>query len=186
MSTMLVATKGADPATKSTIKDLSNMIDSVVENNFDVRKEVSLLVKYMDVNDCKNTVFFEISKRARRLWIATPSVTLKFGILSHQSVFDLSTINNYHKNAGHVILFTKDFEENEKLKIAKTALETAFKCKEDVQKERALCFFYLNGVVSIRNYLIKGVSEIGPRIDLELDRIFEGCFKGKRIDESSQ
>ena len=33
----------------------------------------------------------------------------------------------------------------------------------------------------MRVYLIKDCSEIGPRIDIELDRIFEGCFKGKRI-----
>lgn len=181
MATMLVTTKGADPTTKSTIKDFSSMVDSVVEDNFDVRKEVSLLVKYMEVNDCENTVFFEISKRARKLWIATPAITLKFNILSHQSIFDLAVVSNYHKDAGHEILFTKDFEEDEKLKVAKAALETAFKCKEDAPKERALCFFYLNGVVSIRNYLIKDVAEIGPRIDLELDRIFEGCFKGRRI-----
>lgn len=181
MPTMLITTKGADPTTKNTIKDLSQFIDARVETNFDIRKEVSLLATYMEINDCESTVFFEISKRKNRLWIATPLITFRFNIVAHQSVFDLSTINNYHKNAGHVLLFTKDFDEDEKLKVVKEAMETAFSCKKDVQKERALCLFYLNGVISLRNYLIKDTAEIGPRIDLELERIFDGCFKGKRL-----
>ena len=183
---MLITTRGADPTTKSSLKDLNTMIDSVLEDNFDVRKEVSLLIKYMEVNDCENTIFFEKSKRAEKLWVATPSMTLRFDVVAHQSIFDLSTITNYHKNAGHVVIFTKDFNEDKKLKIVKTALEAAFKCKEETPKERALCFFYLNGIISIRNYLIKGVAEIGPRIDLKLDRVFEGCFKGKRIYDDTE
>lgn len=183
MPAMIITTKGADPSTKTTVRDLNYMIDSVLETNFDSRKEVSLLIKYMDVNECENAIFFEISKRARRLWIATPAITIRLEILDLISIFDLSTTTNYHKNAGHVLLFTKDFEEDENLKIVKNALETAFKSKEDIQKERAMCFFYVDGIISVRNYLLKEVAEIGPRIELQLDRIFDGCFKGKKIYE---
>lgn len=185
MATMIISTRGADPSTKTTIRDLNYMIDSVLEDNFDVRKDVSLLVKYMDVNDCENCVYFEISKRFNRLWIATQDITIRFNILGHKSIFDLSTVNNYHKNAGHAILFTKDFDEDENLKIVKRVIETAFGCKDGAQKERALCFYYNNGSISVRNYLIKEVAEIGPRFELELERIFEGCFKGKKVYENS-
>lgn len=181
MTTMLVTTKGTDPTTKSTIKDFENMIESTIESAFDVRKEISLLIKYLDVNDCENALFFEISKRAKKLWVATQTGTAKFDIISHQSIFDLSTTANYHKNAGHVLIFSKDFDEDEKLKTIKNILETAFESKKDASKERAMCFFYLNGVISIRNYLIKDTVEIGPRIDLTMDLLFDGCFKGKII-----
>lgn len=183
MPTMLVTTKGADPSTKGIVKDFNNMLDGILESNFDSRKEVSLLLTYMDVNDCDCTIFFDVSKRGSRLWVATPGLTLRFDVVQHASIFDLSTTSNYHKGAGHVLLFTKDFDEIERLKVAKTALEEAFKCSDEVPKERALCFFYVNGLVCVRNYLIKGVTEIGPRLDLQLGRIFEGCFKGKRVHD---
>lgn len=184
MPTMLITTKGADPSTKTTIRDLNYMVDSVVETNFDIRKEISLLITYMDINDCESTTFFEISKRSHRLWLATQTMTFRFNIIDHKSIYDLSLPSNYHKNSGHVLLFTEDFEEDENLKLVKQCIEKVFKCDESAPKERAMCFFYTNGIISIRNYLIKEVNEIGPRIDMVLDRIFEGCFKGKKIYEN--
>lgn len=178
---MIVTTRGADPTTKNTMKDLGMMVSGVIEDHFDVRKEVSLLVKYMDVNDCKNAIYFEISKRASRLWVAVPERTLRFEIVGQQSVFDLSTLANYHKGTGHAILFSKDFEESERLQTTKAVLERAFKPVDNTPIERAVCFFYVNGLILMRNYLIKGVVEIGPRIEMRLDRIFDGCFKGKRM-----
>lgn len=181
MATMIITTKGADPSVKNIMKDLNSMVDSTIEDKFDVRKEVSLLVTYMDINDCANALYFEQSKRKQRLWVASSDFTLRFTVLNYASVFDISSVHNYHENSGHVLAFSQDFEEDSNLKIFKSVAESAFKCKENASVERAMCFFYIKGVICIRTYLVENCVEIGPRIDLELDRIFEGCFKGKRI-----
>jgi len=186
MPTMIVTTRGADPTTKAIMGDIGKMVHGTVEDTFDVRKEVSLLVTYMDVNDCENAIYFEVSKRQKRLWVATATMTLRFEVLGQQSVFELSTVANYHKGAGHVLLFSKDFDESEQLQAVKAVLERAFGGSESEGVERAMCFFYVDGVVAVRNYLIKGTSEIGPRMDLKLERIFDGCFKGKRLNETNE
>ena len=49
MVTMIITTKGADISLKNIMKDLNNMVDSTLEDKFDVRKEVSPLITYMDV-----------------------------------------------------------------------------------------------------------------------------------------
>lgn len=181
MATMLVTTKGADFSTKATVRDLSHMIDSVVEDKFDAKKDVGILTTYMDINDCSSCVYFECTKRTQRLWIASPETTLRFNVLSHSSIYDLSFPVNYHKNSGHVMLFSKDFDEDEHLGAVKGMLEEAFKPRENAPIERAIGFFFLENRICIRSYLVDGVLEIGPRIDIELDRIFEGCFRGPRV-----
>lgn len=181
MVSMIITTKGADPSIKNIMKDFSYMVDSIIEDKFDVRKEVSLLVTYMDINDCDSTIYLEQSKRCSKLWVANSDVTYRFSILNYASVYDMSTVNNYHKNSGHVLIFSADFDEDENLKSFKKTAETAFKCKENASIEKAISFFYIKGRICIRVYLVKDGSEIGPRLDLELDRIFEGCFKGKRL-----
>ncbi len=178
---MIITTKGADISLKNIMKDLNNMVDSTLEDKFDVRKEVSPLVTNMDVNDCENTLYFEQTKRQQRLWITDSNFTLRLKVLNYASVYDLSSVYNYHKNSGHILAFSEDFDKDLNLKIFKTTAESTFKCKENASVERAICFFYIQGIICMRVYLIKDCSEIGPRIDIELDRIFEGCFKGKRI-----
>lgn len=178
---MIITTKGADLSIKNIMKDLNYMIDSTIEDKFDTRKETSLLITYMDMNECDNALYFEQSKRNLRLWIATSNLTIRFTVLNYASVYDLSSVYNYHKNSGHVLVFSQDFDEDENLKTFKNIAESAFKCNDKSSIERAICFFYIRGKICIRVYLVKDCNEIGPRLDLELDRIFEGCFKGKKL-----
>lgn len=187
MATMLVTTKSTDSATRVTVRDLSYMTDSVVENMFDSKKDTNILPTYMDINDCTSCVYFECTKRTQRLWVADSNTTLRFSVLSNISTYGLSSPVNYHKNSGHVLLFSKDFDEDKNLATVKRMFEEAFRCRAGTSIERAIGFFFLDGRICIRNYLVDGVAEIGPRIDVVLDRVFEGCFGGprtyKRVEE---
>ncbi|KAI5180586.1 hypothetical protein PAEPH01_2750, partial [Pancytospora epiphaga] len=98
---MILSTKGASPSIKSCIRDISNMTSTVMETNFDIKKKVSVLESYMSMNDCEGIIFFECTKRAEKLWLTTSSVSVRFTILQMQSIYDLSTTVNYHKNSGH-------------------------------------------------------------------------------------
>lgn len=180
MTTMLITTKGADNTVKFTIRDLEFIINSVKEDNFDMKKGVSILEKYMEINECENCMFFEITKRMGRLWITNNKLSFRFTIVDFQSIFDLSFPVNYYKNGGHILLFDKSFDEIEHLKELKNVLNDVFKSKTD-NIERVTVFYYLDNQICFRNYLLNDLSEIGPRIDLKLERIFEGCFKGQRI-----
>lgn len=181
MPSMILSTKGASPSVRSCMRDISNMSPTVAETNFDIKKKVSVLGSYMSMNECGGIIFFECTKRAERLWLATPSVSVRFAIHDLWSVYDLCTTTNYHRNGGHVLLFSKDFDEDEHLKIARSVIEAVLPSHKDASVERAVAFFYVDGVVYVRNYIIENMAEIGPRLALQLDKILDGCIQGPTL-----
>lgn len=179
MTVMVVNSKGAPETTKAVMKDLSKMIDAVIEPNFDLKKKCFTLEKYMDVNDCDTTIFFEMTKRSQKMYIATATLTARFLIHSIESVYDMSTLVNYHERGGHVLCFTADFDGDENLKTVKSLIETAFGQNKNESKERAMCFYHFNNRIYMRNYVIEGMEEVGPRLEFELECIIQGCFRGE-------
>lgn len=181
MPTMLISTKNPTPTTKTSIRDLLYMIDGIKEDHFDMKKGLTILEKYMDINECDQCVFFEDTKRMQRIWMANKELSFRFNVINHESIFDLSFPVNYHKFSGHILMFSDDFSSDENLKQVKEVLQVVFKSKEESNIERIISFIYKDGKIHCRNYLIKDLQEIGPRIDIQLDRIFKGCFKGIRL-----
>lgn len=181
MAAMILATKCASESVKMLMKDISNMTKTCTETCFDIKKNITVLGSYMDINECDCTIFFESTKRAERLWLATEKLSLRFTLHSLQSIYELSSEVNYHKNAGHVLCFTKDFEEDEALRQVKSMFEKTFVPAAGAAVERALCFYHADGIIYMRNYIIDGMAEVGPRMEMELDKILEGCFKGATL-----
>lgn len=185
MPTMLVSTKKTDPSIKTILRDFEYMIDSVVEDKFDIRKDAGVLATYMDINECDNCIYFEYTSRNQRLWVTDSDVTLKFKIVQYMSIYDLSFPVNYHKYAGHVLIFSKEFDDDENLGSIQKIFKKAFRPKEDAPVERVIGFFVYDDMICIRNYLINGVEEIGPRINIVIEKAFQGCFKGPKISMGS-
>jgi rRNA maturation protein Rpf1 len=181
MASLILTTRGASETTKGTIKDISNIIETVQETAFDAKKNISTLLPYMDCNDCSTAIYFETSKRCQRLWIASEKTTIRFSLGAVESVYDISNTNNYHKHAGHSLYFSSDFDQDENLKLTKELLTTIFEVKSDKPCERILSFFIMDKVIYMRNYLIDGLAEVGPRLEMSVDKIIDGCFKGKTI-----
>lgn len=176
MVTMLIGTHKSSASFKTTIRDFSLMLNSVVEDNFDIRKNVKILAEYMDINECDACLFLEQTKRTQKLWLTDSKVTFKFNILNLQSIYDLSFPVNYHKKLGHILVFSDEFDSIESLKGLKECFSKVFEPIVGAPFERIIGFFFENDKIHIRNYLINDITEIGPRIDLELERTFEGCF----------
>lgn len=186
MTTMLVCTKKVDASIKTILRDFETMIDSVIEDKFDIRKDIKILASYMDMNECDSCIYFECTKRIKRLWITDAAFTLRFDIIQYLSIFDLSLPVNFHKYAGQILFFSKEFDENENLKFIKNVFKKAFKSIENVPAERIMGFFVYDDIICIRNYLIEGAKEIGPRLSISLDKAFTGCFQGPKIGETAQ
>lgn len=180
MASMIICSKGASPSVKSLMRDLSFMIPNVNESKYDIKKQINVLGSLMEMNECRNALFFECTKRVERLWVVNKNCSMRFKINNLESIYDLSTLTNYHKNGGHVLLFTDDFDDKNSIKI-KNLFQEAFAPYENASIERCLCFYQANGQVYIRNYFIESGEEIGPRINMELDLILDGCFKGKTL-----
>lgn len=190
MAVMILATKGASESVKFLMNDISNMVQTVQETCFDIKKSISVLESYMDINECSSTIFFECTKRVTKLWLATANTSVRFTIRDLHSVYDLSTVTNYHKNSGHILLFSEDFDTDESLRTVKAVFEGIFSPRENASVERALCLYHVDGKIYMRNYIIDGMDEVGPRLEMVLDKILAGCFRGttvfnRNIEEAS-
>ncbi|KAI5150243.1 ribosome biogenesis protein BRX1 [Enteropsectra breve] len=178
MTVLLLTTKGADENVRHFSRDLEKLIKVEKESNFDIKKNLSVIEKYMDINECSNALFIETTKRGAKMWLASTSMSLRFNINSIQSIYEMKSEVNYHKNSGHTVLYTDDFETCPKMKLAKEMLSQIFVPSVECSIERALCFYNKGGKIIMRNYKIEGMAEIGPRFEIELDKIFTGCFNG--------
>lgn len=183
---MLIRSKGAKETTKGVMKDLSKMIKTVEETQFDLKEKFGLLATYMDINECDTAIFFETTKRVERLWLSSLKRSIRFTILSIDSIYDMCTEVNYHKHAGHLLFFTEDFDESPELSMAKEMFEKIFEVDKELPIERVLCFYRAGDSIFIRNYLAEGVREIGPRLQLQLDKVLDGCFSGPVIYTSAK
>ncbi|KAF7684492.1 Ribosome biogenesis protein brx1 [Astathelohania contejeani] len=191
MTTMLIISRGSSASTKYIMKDLSRLIPSFRESKFDNKNMLSEMSELMDMNECEHVIYFETTKRAHHVWISSANgPTMRFNAFNMFSMGELRFLANSRKDGGHVLLFTKDFEEIDELKVTKKLFQGVFGNPKEA--DRALCFFYLDEKIWIRNYVIEDgeLKEMGPRMVLELDRIYEGCFNGslkyKRIKEKEE
>lgn len=177
---LLVYYKKMEGNILNTAKDLGKMLNVKIEGAFDTKRNMHALETLMETEDCKNCIFFESTKRKERLWFATPNCSYKFSIGMTHSVFDMSTEQNYCVNIGFELVLQGEMDEK-----LKTVLKSVFNC-ESKKKERAIVIYRdESDTLYISHYRLNNKKEIGPRIVLKTEKVFEGCFKGKttRIGE---
>ena len=154
-------------------KDLGKMVNAVVEPDFDTKKQSLLVKKIMAYEDCENCIFFECTKRNNRIWLANTTKSYKFLIEFAESIFDMSTVHNFHKKSGYALFFNEEFDLH-----MKEVFERIF-YDDSAKKERALVLYQSENKIYISHFRLDNQKEIGPRIILKLEKEFEGCFEGK-------
>lgn len=173
---LLVFTKNTFKEIKMCALNISNMIECTIEKNFDSRKNLKLLKTYMETSDCKYCIFFDVTKKTQKLWLANETQSYKFNILNYKSIYSLSTIENFHKGSGYIIMFSEGFNEGIKQILSEIFNSTAIK------KERAIVFYEIESKIYMTHFNLETKNEIGPRITLELEKIFDSCFSGNIIN----
>jgi ribosome biogenesis protein BRX1 len=179
MATMVLCTRGASVKIRHIMKDMAKMMPVVEEGKYDMRKQRREIQDVMRINKCDSAMYFESTRRQEALWLAKSggmSVLLELF-----SVFTMQECNfpvNFFKGCGHMLMFSKEFDEHEHLRNTKGLIEHTFQSNEP--KDRALCFFYLDGMIWVRNYRIgEQLEEIGPRMAMRVRKVFGECFGGQ-------
>ncbi|EOB12704.1 Brix domain-containing protein 2 [Nosema bombycis CQ1] len=180
MTVLILSSRGANSNTRYLIKDICKFIKCEEEIKYDIKSDLKGLIELMDLHSTKHIIYFETTKRNEAVWVAGregPSV--KFNVFNIFTMGSLKFPVNCFKETGHVLLFSEDFDMIDELKIVKSLFTNVFDSNE--VKERALCFFYVDSKIWIRNYVIseKELQEIGPRMVLEIDTILKGCYSGE-------
>lgn len=184
MTTMLILSRGSSGKTKNMLKDLHKLIPSVRESKYDQKNTFNDLRELMSMNECTSTIYFESTKRNDYTWIASEEgPSIRFHTYNLFTMQDLSFVTNFYKECGVKIFFDEHFEKNDNLVIVKNLFKKVF--VESEVFDRIVGFYYLDKKIWVRFYGIKdGIQEIGPRIVLEVNKIFEKCFNGNVLFNS--
>ncbi|ADM10886.1 BRX1 RNA-binding protein [Encephalitozoon intestinalis ATCC 50506] len=178
MTSVILSTRGASAKIRHLMKDISKLVKAEEEQKWDMGNDYKELRKLIEVNECNSMLFFRSTKRSDCLWAGILNgMSVVFRIHNVFTVKDCNFSANSFKDCGYVLMFSKEFENIEHLRHAKEVIEYIFESNET--KDKALCFFYLDGVIWVRCYKIgKELEEIGPRLVLEVLKVFEKCFEG--------
>lgn len=179
MVTMTLSTRSASVKIRYLMKDISKLISVEEEQKWDMGKDYKELRRLMEVNECDTVLFFRSTKRADDVWMGIrDGMSVLFRMYNVSTVRDCNFPVNGFKECGHVVMFTQEFEEVEHLRHVKGVIEEIFRSPE--VKDKALCFFYVDGMIWVRCYRIgEKLEEMGPRMVLEVVGVFERCFGGE-------
>jgi ribosome biogenesis protein BRX1 len=184
---MLTLSRGSSSLTRNVLKDMNKLIPAIKEGKYDTKNRLDDLRELMDLNDCVSTLYFETTKRRLSTWIShKDGPSIRFKTYNMFTMRDLSFPVNAFAECGHVLLFSKEFDTDDNLKIVKDLIKKVF-IEGDVV-DRAMCFHYFDNKIWMRVYGISGdeLNEMGPRIVWEVDKIIEGCFSGKLIHKGEK
>ncbi|KAM0676875.1 hypothetical protein BDAP_002595 [Binucleata daphniae] len=162
------------------LKDINKVVPSVLEHKHDQKNKLVGLLELMDMNDCTSIFYIETTKRVHYLWIGhINGPSIRFKTYNQFTMQELSFPVNCSKNAGHKLIFDKNFDNQ--LKLVKDVFSAVF--VESEVFDRVITFFYVDNKIWMRIYAIKedGLKEIGPRMVLEVDKVLEGCLQGKKV-----
>lgn len=184
MPTLFLLSNNNSPTHKYVLKDMLKLVpNSVKESKSNSRSEI---IELMSMHECETLVYFECFKKKSVMWLMDSK---KYSVEAHIdimfSIDRLKFLVNTYLNTGHLVLFSKNFDEKEELKILKNILIKIFK-RDDEFTERAILFSYEDGKVFFRNYKLDDeFHEIGPRIVFTIKRIIAGEFTGEIVYENS-
>ncbi|KKO76274.1 ribosome biogenesis [Vairimorpha ceranae] len=179
MTVLILSSRGSSSQTRYLIKDICKFIKCEEESKYDIKQNIRALVDLVDLHKCESIIYFETTKRNERVWFGLRhGISIKFNVLNLYTMKNLKFAVNCFKDCGHVLMFSEDFDKIDFLVSIKKVFTEVFKSNEI--KDRALCFYWLDDKIWIRNYVIDGndMKEIGPRLVLEVDKILENCFSG--------
>jgi ribosome biogenesis protein BRX1 len=179
MTTMILCTRGASVKIRHMMKDMARLMPVVEEGKYDMRKQRREILNVMNINECDAAMYFESTKRQEALWLAKKDGrSVVFELFNIFTMYECNFPVNFFRGCGHVLMFSKEFDELEHLRHIKELIEYVLQSSET--KDRALCFFYLDGMIWVRNYRIgEQLEEIGPRMVMRVKRVFGDCFGGE-------
>jgi ribosome biogenesis protein BRX1 len=196
--TLVIFSKGIRNNERQLAKDLvSLMCHSKTDSTLDksgIFEQISELCK---LKSCQNCIFFEQKKHELFLWIAKypegPSVKFRL------SEIVLAESNKFHgnclKGSRPILSFDAEFLKTPEHVLLKNLLVDAFNIPNNHPKsqpffDKVFAFNIHNKAIHFRNYQVAKngnkvsdieFTEIGPRFQLELVKIFDGFFGGSVI-----
>ncbi|KAI8903327.1 Brix domain-containing protein [Gorgonomyces haynaldii] len=195
----MVASRGITHRYRHLMNDWNALMPhSKKEGKLDSKNHLEDLNELCELNNCNNCLYFEVRKHTDMyLWVSkTPSgPSAKFHVKNVHTMDELKMVGNCLKGSRPILSFDAGFESEPYLQLLKELFTQTFAVPKSSRKlkpflDHVMSFSVLDGKIWIRNYQILEKSpvnketslvEIGPRVVLDVMRIFDGSFGGSTL-----
>lgn len=181
MKTLALVSRKTKSAIQSICKDMVQLMDWTKESKLDSKARIYEIKELMEMNDCTGAFYCENSRNGPCVWVAHeegPSIKMRVVSMRQMRFFP----GNVFKECGAHLLFTPNFNSGPFLQF-KEVVQKLYSTEKP--KDRVVCFYKHNDLVWMRCYRLETMEEVGPRLTLRIEKILDGCFCGKGMQEAS-
>jgi len=196
---LVFCSRGASFRDRHLMADLKSLLPhSKGESKFDKREKTSAINEICEMENCSKCLYFENRKRRDLyLWISNinggPSA--KFLVHNVHTMGELKLTGNCLKGSRPILSFDRRFGEEPHLELLQELLTQTFGTpayhpKSQPFTDHVIAFSIEDGKIWFRNYQILDeasgkLEEVGPRLVLEIVKIFDGSFGGPVLYENA-
>ncbi|VDN06831.1 unnamed protein product [Thelazia callipaeda] len=189
---LVFCSRGASYRTRHLMKDFRNLMpNSKADNKMDSKKSLVLINEIAEMANCTKCLYFESRKRTDLyLWLSniTHGPSVKFLVHNIHTMDELRLSGNCLKGSRPVLSFDSSFDSQPCFALIKELLKQTFSTPYQHPRSKpfidhVLTFsLTLDNKIWFRNFQIVDetleLQEIGPRMVLEIIRVFDGSFEG--------
>uniref|UniRef100_A0A914EGD1 Ribosome biogenesis protein BRX1 homolog n=1 Tax=Acrobeloides nanus TaxID=290746 RepID=A0A914EGD1_9BILA len=189
---LLLCSRGSLARTRHLMNDFKRLMPHVhSEAKFDKKENLGALNEIAELSNCSKAMYFESRKgRDVYLWVSNVNggPSMKFLVHNTHTMNELNLSGNCLKGSRPILVFDSQFDSKVHLKLIKETFKHVFKTPQYHPRSQPFIDHIFNfsitpdGRIWFRNYQVVDekleLQEIGPRMVLEIIRIFDGPFSG--------
>jgi len=180
------------------MKDFKDLMPHTrTESKFEKSCKLTDINEMAELASCTRAMYFENrKKRDSYLWLADVNggASVKFLILNVHTMQELKMTGNCLKGSRPLLSFDPQFDSEPHLQLIKEIFKHTFKTPQYLPKSKPFIDHVFNfsltsdGRIWFRNFQLVGkgeeLQEVGPRMVLEIIKIFGGSFEGEVLYEN--
>ncbi|CAD5227054.1 unnamed protein product [Bursaphelenchus xylophilus] len=197
---LLLCSRGVMTRTRHLMKDFRKLLPHVrKESKFEKKSKLSDLNEMAELDSCTRCMYFENrKKRDAYLWLSDVNggASCKFLLRNIHTMHEMKMSGNCLKGSRPILSFDPKFDSEPHLQLIKELFKHTFKTPQYLPKSKPFIDHVFNfsiskdGHIWFRNFQIVGkgeeLQEIGPRMTLEVIKIFGGSFEGPVLYENTE
>eukprot|EP00923_Selenidium_pygospionis_P009149 GHVN01015651.1.p1 GENE.GHVN01015651.1~~GHVN01015651.1.p1 ORF type:complete len:396 (-),score=112.60 GHVN01015651.1:688-1875(-) len=199
--TLILCSRGISHRYRHLMDDIKRLLPHhKAESKIDKKLPLSEVVSMAVDRSCNNIVYFESRKgnRVLYLWMvrAPKGPSVKFQVRNVHTSGELQMTGNFLLNSRPLLSFDKIFDDLPHLRLVKEVFIQSWGTPRNHPKSKpffdhVMSFMFFDGNIWVRHYQIHPIAkedfgsheriamtEIGPRMALQVIRVFRGVFGG--------
>ncbi|KAI6204792.1 Ribosome biogenesis protein BRX1-like protein [Aphelenchoides besseyi] len=195
---LVLCSRGVLARTRHLMKNVKDLLPHTrSESKFEKSCKLTDLNEMAELDSCTRCLYFENrKKRDSYMWVADVrgGASVKFLITNIHTMQELKLAGNCLKGSRPILSFDPQFDKEPHLELIKEIFKHTFKTPQYLPKSKPFIDHVFNfslspdGRIWFRNFQLVGkgeeLQEVGPRMVLEVIKVFGGSFEGEVLYEN--